>query len=910
MALMELAPSGWMLQFLGLAVLVALALLWIAHRRKLRWIPAWFLRFGLVGLALVGMFATLEAASAEKEALIPTQNRLSILVVQPCIPCAENPDGLIANAQAWLQDQPAWENRLAIYAGAQPVLLTPGLETLPAADMPASDLTAALSLAYSLASAARQPGMSPPGSVQIILAANSLGDQPEAVQALLDEIALHSWLEPLVWVQTVGAEANNPQNMDFAVGKLTAPASWWAGTPFTAFLPVYAPPGSRLSVVFSINGAAQAPLPLVIEKPETWISLDITPPKTLAAGILTLEARLVPESTASDPLPGNNSAFAAVQVYQAARVLMVTTRLAVATSFIDSLTAQGFQMDAVTPAMLPENLAALDKYQVVVLHNFVSKELSLAQMQMLDDFVRGGGGLLFLGGRNAYTLGGYKNTLLEPLLPVILEPPPRNMREPFILALAMDRSFSMSGEPTQAAPIDLAKEAAIRVMETLRPDDVMGILIYSNSDAIEWKVPLGQVGSGVRLANAQESIAEITPFGGTYMFKALEEAIATLEAETADAAAAGLVRHILLLSDGKSSDGNPDRFAELAQRAGEAGISISTFALGKDADADLMREIALASGGRFYLVSDARSLPRIMVSESQGARGANFETGKTGINSGPGFENHPVMNFVEAPNLPVIEGYNAVKPRTQSTADPSFSAGLLRESENILVSARFGDPLLAAWQVGLGRVAAWMSDIGEEWAVDWAASPAAAQFWPQVLRYTLPDPGLNPIQTTYTLEGERVRVQLTAQTRDGNPLTLLSTAFVYVDAAGQARSIPLLQIAPGIYSQSFSAPPPGVYRGVIQYSSSDRMSEIAAPLVLPYPSFLFPANYQASQQALQAWAAHNRVKAQTWKDVETPPAIEQGPQANLASQGFVLLAALVVGWVVEIAIRRRWLPWQ
>jgi hypothetical protein len=57
----------------------------------------------------------------------------------------------------------------------------------------------------------------------------------------------------------------------------------------------------------------------------------------------------------------------------------------------------------------------------------------------------------------------------------------------------------------------------------------------------------------------------------------------------------------------------------------------------------------------------------------------------------------------------------------------------------VLVSHK-DDPVLAVWQYGLGRVAAWTSDALGLWTAHWLSWSQAASFWANVVTWTLPTP--------------------------------------------------------------------------------------------------------------------------------------------------------------------------
>jgi hypothetical protein len=116
------------------------------------------------------------------------------------------------------------------------------------------------------------------------------------------------------------------------------------------------------------------------------------------------------------------------------------------------------------------------------------------------------------------------------------------------------------------------------------------------------------------------------------------------------------------------------------------------------------------------------------------------------------------------------------------------------------------------------------------------------------------------------------------------------------------------QIAPGQYSLEFPRPPEGAYRAVISYLGEGGISEVAAPFVVTYPAELQPVDAAAGEANLLRWAG---MTGGAEVSLDTLMAVEEQqteiPPADLLRW---LLLTLVVFWPLEIAIRRRWLPWS
>jgi hypothetical protein len=191
-------------------------------------------------------------------------------------------------------------------------------------------------------------------------------------------------------------------------------------------------------------------------------------------------------------------------------------------------------------------------------------------------------------------------------------------------------------DPADPLPIELAREAAMRAIEAMQPQDWLGVLTFSLESS--WDVPLRELGSGQSLRQALDAVSRVQPTSTTYMYDAMQAALIAMNSLPAEAPPA---RHILVLSDGQSFDGSLPEFAALAQAAQEQGITLSSIAFGEEADEETMAAIAEAGKGRFYSVSQADELPRILVYESQAARSENVQAGQTALRLGE--PEHPIL---------------------------------------------------------------------------------------------------------------------------------------------------------------------------------------------------------------------------------------------------------------------------
>lgn len=176
-------------------------------------------------------------------------------------------------------------------------------------------------------------------------------------------------------------------------------------------------------------------------------------------------------------------------------------------------------------------------------------------------------------------------------------------RPPLNIALVIDRSGSMAG-----ARIERAKEAALLVIERLRPDDVVSVVMFDH--AVETIVPAAKMRDQEALA---QRIRKITPGGRTAIYAGVEEGLRQVQKFQS----ASHANRVILLSDGLANVGpsTPSDLANLGRRAGSLGIPVTTIGLGLDYNEDLMTRLALASDGNHAFVEKAEDLLRVFRAE-------------------------------------------------------------------------------------------------------------------------------------------------------------------------------------------------------------------------------------------------------------------------------------------------------
>jgi len=849
-------PLGFWLS----AGVVVIILYLITKTFQLRWQPALFARVVLVVLILIGIFLSL--GSNPKKGL--PHKEILILDQSDSISETDREEFRVL-ANAW---QDLRENRLVVGFAqeAKPIYS----DEWPLFTGDSSNLSGAFDLARELMGK---------DSGRVILVSDGAPDSISQVEEQVKGLLLDGDILDIFPLNPLSREG------DLYLGQIRAPSRIWENSEFYFSIPIFSPTSGEAIVQLFMNDEKREEQTISVTPGENLISLSSF---SGDPGILTLQVVVLVEG---DLYEDNNVSFASLEVLPNPHVMMVTQDVGAGIGFRRALSNQGVQIDFFLPVDVPIDLEALSPYQVIIVHNVLARDFSLEQMKALERFVSDiGGGLIFLGGRNAYTLGGYQNTPFEKILPVNLTPPDRSQSAPITFVMVLDRSGSMLGRPSDlVSPIDLTKEAAMRVIESLRSEDYLGVLSFSGTS--QWDVDIRQLGSGVNLRLAQDAVSQISVGGGTLMYQALQEAITNI---TSSRSTDHL--HIMLMSDGISGDGTKGEFRLLAKQAQEQDITISTIAFGNESDSETLELIAEYGGGRFYEVLDPNGLPEVMIAESVAAHNENVQPGKANLIAGE--EDHPVLSGFSLVELPEIGGYHSVSSKPESGA------------EDILLSGNYRDPVLSARQVGLGRVITWMSDIGEEWAGEWKDWNRQGEFWVNVIRYAVPDPTLSPTQVDVKVTNAEVIVTLQMMSSAGVPINLATPQFMYVDKNGKILSFTLSQTGPGFYQSRFPLPPFGAYRGAVRFEGKEGIQELSAPFAVDYPKEWQPIDPNKGEANLLHWAAMTGGKQIDLYE-EISQSLEEQGEANInVDVLIILLIILVVSWPLEIAARRRWMPWQ
>lgn len=579
-------------------------------------------------------------------------------------------------------------------------------------------------------------------------------------------------------------------------------------------VPAAVHPGERYTVEVAVEStaAASGTVRLWADGREVWRravpipagrSVWRLPHAASGPGVVryTAEVRAAPDAREE-----NNRGHAAVAVTGPPAVLYVAGEPGPLPAW---LAAQGLRVRTVPPEALPADAAGLTAYAAVVLDDVPATRLSPPQMRALHDYVAAaGGGLVAVGGPHAFGVGGYAGTDLEAALPVSMDVRHRVALPSLALVLVIDASGSMGSFGPETPKVELAKEAAQATIDLLGEQDLIGVLAFDQEP--RWLVRPTRARDRGRIL---QLVSRLTAGGGTNMAPALREAHRALRGARAR------IKHVIVLSDGQTEPGD---FERIVGQMRADRITVSSVAIGADADRALMRNLAAWGRGRSYVTRDLYSIPQIFTAEALLATRAYLVEERTRPVAAP---DSPLLRGLTPPPL---RGYVATAPK------PAATLHLVTPQE---------DPLLATWQYGLGRALAFTSDARPRWAVEWVRWPEAARFWSRAVRWAMGTAG-EPAEVAVRADDRHVHVVVDARAPDGTLRTDLQVeARLGGDPATAAAPVAHLlpQTAPGRYEGSLPARGPGLTVVTVAVRrGAQRLGVVRRYVAVPYPPDLRP----------------------------------------------------------------------
>ena len=523
-------------------------------------------------------------------------------------------------------------------------------------------------------------------------------------------------------------------------------------------------------------------------------------------GLHQFEAYFVPDRPAFDRLDQNNLAAAMTFVVGPGHLLVVDPDGKSAPALVKALRGQNIDVQYILASEFPEDLTGLLDVDGVILVNTPNEHFSAAQQKMLCRYVTDlGGGLIMVGGPDAFGAGGWIGSPVAEILPVDLDPPQKKVMPKGALVLIMHACEMPRGN-------FWSKQTAIAAANSLSRRDLVGVLEYAwGQGAASWVYPLSEAGDKQKVTAAIQRMVmgDMPDFGAPMRaaYNALNKAKAAQ-------------KHIIIVSDGDPS--MPSK--ALLNNLRKAGITCTGVGVFPHSPQDVasLATIAKVTGGRFYNIKNPNQLPQIFIKEAQVVRRAlRVEETFT-----PKFTSS--LNEITrrlGSGLPSLDGYILTGPKGGLTQIP-------------LVSHK-DDPVLATGPMGLGRVVAFTSSGDTRWAAKWVGWGGYQPFWKQVVDWACENKRSQGKDCEIYADVRGQSVILTAEAVDakGDFLQFDNISGRVIAPDMEAKPLELAQVGPGQYRANFKVGAPGSYLVNLQYTKAGAEKEtglVQAVVNVPY----------------------------------------------------------------------------
>jgi uncharacterized membrane protein len=644
---------------------------------------------------------------------------------------------------------------------------------------------------------------------------------------------------------------NVPVGPEVLVDRLDAPRSIATGERADASAIIVSNTNTAATVRWYLDHTLINTTQLQLSAGETTVTQVVQPAQP---GFHSVQAVVDPTL---DTYAENNVGEALIQVVGPARVLVVEATPGSVASLGSALRSTGLITTTVTPDQMPQSSAELAAYSSVVLVNVPASSLGVDEMGLLQAVTRDLGlGLVVIGGSDSYGPGGYAGTTLETTLPVQILLPKNTQKPPVAVMLVLESSEGQQGD-------QVIRGAAESVVDQLTPRDSVGVTNGLGTIA----VPLGQLTDKVAIKKKIESMPLGDP--GSYQpdLMAADQALVKSSAS---------LKHIIMLGDGDPFSGTPQSLVESIH---SHGITVSTVAVGADGHgAAVMQAIALWGHGRFYQSSSIQDVPQIFLKETNEALKPWIVEGTIAPRLTSVAE---VLPGVPLDSFPSLTGYVATTPRAAA---------------DVVLTSPQGDPLLATWQYGLGRVVAWTSDAQGRWTAGLLQWTSANRFFGDIVRYSLPQTEDPALQVETQVQGDHTHLLVTSPGSSGETVNVSAVTPDLSDA-----TISLSSTGPGRFEGNLQTDQVGSYLlrvtdavgGAVKHTST-------IGLVVPYsPEYLSLGTDPATLAAIaRAGGGALLIDPSSVFNLPVPPVNAAQPIGEL------LLVLAILLFPLDVALRR------
>ena len=576
------------------------------------------------------------------------------------------------------------------------------------------------------------------------------------------------------------------------------------------------------------------------------------------------EARFVPDDAAQNDVLENNVASAHTHVRGQGQILMIENAEATGQDenafLIERLREGDMEVTRQPSNQLFTSLAELQPFDAVILADTPREYFSDSQIQMLvSNTQQMGAGMIMLGGENSFGAGGWTNTELEKAMPVDFQIKNSKVQAVGALALMMHASEMPEGNYWQ-------KVVAKKSIEALSPQDYCGLIRYaSRGDEWLWDGGIQKV-SGKR----QKMLAlldQMQPGDMPDFEPAMKMALAAFAGLPAEVA----VKHMIIISDG---DPTPCSNSVL-QALRNQKVTVTTVAIGSHGmlGNSEMQRIANATGGKYHVVTNANTLPKIYQKEVRAiAKPLIYE---------PGQAFRPQMRYphlitkdLDGP-LPPLTGFVVTQKKDSHLSEVLMTAAVTDLEER-------NSTILAAWPYGAGKTVAFTTDTGKRWATQWTAWENYDKLFVNMVRWAMRPAGdAGNFSVVTDVQDGKVRLVVTALDKEDEFINFLDMAGSVVGPEMKPLDLKLQQTAPGRYVGEFNAKDAGSY--FLMLNPGAGLGAIRTGVNVPYSAEFL--DRETNEELLETIAALQPRGGEPGKVIDSPTGIAD-PEPLLAVNTF------------------------
>lgn len=576
-----------------------------------------------------------------------------------------------------------------------------------------------------------------------------------------------------------------------------------------------------------------------------------------------------------DRIKENNTAMNYLLVEGEGKVLIVSDPAADPRdyeSLVKALREGERVVQVIHASELPRDALSMMPYDAVAFVNVGVESFDPLQLQAVHDAVQDLGiGFAMIGGPNSFGPGGYHRTVVEEALPVTMDITQKKVLPKGALAIILHTCEFPEGNTW-------AKRITKQAIKVLGAQDEVGVLAYTEfgEDWIFELTPASEYEKMVPKINGA-SIGDMPSFQAT-----MQLGLNGLKKN--DAA----TKHMIIISDGDPSPATPALMKQFIDNK----ISISTIAIFPHGgnDISLLRAMADQTGGRYYFPADPNELPSIFIKESKTLK-RNMIQQKT-ITPELGLTSRNVLNDINS--VPQLHGY------VLTTAKERLTERVLTVTEEDQI-----DPILATWSYGLGRTAAFTSDLSPNWGRDWVS-------WTKYRAF------VNQLFTDISRVRKQGHLRMWAQTNgtqaeifveDYAPEeSLLEIATMVSGPREKSETVTLKQVGPRRYQGTVPLWGRGRYQVVGRTVGGDRKETVSDGLIVSYsPEYLrFRSNPQIYRDIIEKTGGQELTGKVTAKDIFEKARHPKTSSRPIFDWFLIALACLIP---LDVAIRRVQLDW-